>query len=57
MGALQSTFHKQYAPISALPKNNAAKNHARFLSSNLMQRVATKPLKKAMMLAPTSNAK
>jgi hypothetical protein len=55
--ARHTNFPKQYAPTCAEPKNNADQNHAAPLSSNLMQRVATKALKRATMLAPTSKAK
>src|SRR5215203_3538754 len=57
MAALQSNFHKQYAPTSAEPKKAAAQNHARALSSNRMQMAVTPALQKATMLAATSNPK
>jgi len=57
MAALQSNFHKQYAPTSAEPKKHAAKNHARALSSNRMQMAVTPALQKATMLAATINPK
>jgi hypothetical protein len=55
--ALHSKFHKQYAPTSAEPKNDAAQNQASPLSSYLTQRVANTPLHKATMLAATSTPK
>jgi hypothetical protein len=55
--ALHSNFPKQYAATSAEAKKAAAQNHACPLSSYLTQRVATTPLPRATMLAPTSKAK
>jgi hypothetical protein len=55
MAALQSNFHKQYAPTSAEPKKHAAQNHASPLSSNRTQMAVTPALQKATMLAATSN--
>jgi hypothetical protein len=53
--SLHSNFPKQYAAASAEPKNDAAKNHARPLSSNLTQRAVTRALSRAQALAATSN--
>src|SRR5215213_18966 len=55
--ALQSNFNKQYAPTSAETKKAATQNHASALSSYLTHRVASTPLKRATMLAATSNSK